>query len=222
VNTILSPAAAMDTLVHRPRALPAVLALTILSLGPAVLAYQRGVLQARTQAHLTRDPLFQRLSPQQRQEALAQSGRLEPYAVLVGAVVSPAAGLLATSALFFAAAGWLRAGVRFRTMFAVVSHAWLPVAIQGLVGIPILLAKDPAEVEFDNLLPLSNLGFLFSPADQPRLYQAASSLDLFSFWVIALLTVGVARVTQRTWAQTLPLVLAPWLFYVGIFKTLLR
>jgi hypothetical protein len=222
VNTLLSPSGAMDTLVQRPRALPAVLVLTVLSVGPALVAQQRGVIQARTHAQMSRDPAFQRLSSEQREEMLSRSGRMAPYTVLAGAALSPVAGLLVTSAIFFAAASWLGAQAPFRTMFAVVSHAWLPVAVQGLISVPVLLAKEPAEVEFENLLPLSNLGFLFSRADQPRLYQAASSLDLFSFWVLGLLTLGIARVTRRTWAQALPLVLALWLLYIGIFKILLR
>lgn len=87
------------------------------------------------------------------------------------------------------------------------AHSWLPNSLQHLIGIPILLAKQPEMVDFQNLVPIASLGVLVSAEESPGLYRVATSLDLFSFWALALLALAI--------------VMTPWILHVWVFKALL-
>ena len=62
---------------------------------------------------------------------------------------------------------------------------------------------------------------MFSPEEQRRAYNLGASLDLFSFWVMALLVIGLARVTGKSKAVAAAMVVAPWALCVAIFRVLL-
>ncbi|MBI3697257.1 MAG: YIP1 family protein, partial [Acidobacteria bacterium] len=90
-------------------------------------------------------------------------------------------------------------------------------AVSSLIGIPILLAKEPDAVDLRNVV-MANPSFLFDQAEQHKLYMVASSFDLFSFWVIALMAIGISRLTGKSRGAALLVVLIPWALYVAIGK----
>ena len=208
----------MEALLRRPRILPALLALILAGLVPVGIAYQRGIIDLRVRQRLASDMPAEQLSPEQRQEMLEQSERFAPYLLVAG----PLVGLFAASASFHGLLLlWSKDHPSFRAVCAVVAHAWLPLALYSLVSVPILLAKDPREVDLDNVITLANPAFLVSAAEQPKLYRVAGSMDLFSFWIIGLLALGLGRLARRPAWSVLPLVVAPWVLYIVVFKALL-
>ncbi|HYM09985.1 MAG TPA: YIP1 family protein [Bryobacterales bacterium] len=222
LDVFFSPAAAMDTLARRPRFLVALLVITVVSIGVMGIAFERGVTEHGIRQKFESSPRFERIPAEQREAVIDRAVHIGSYTAVVGAAVGPALGLLLTSGvllLFLMPLGGLR--VTLRQVMAVVTHAWLPLSLSGLVGIPILLAKDPDQVDFQNIVPMANLSFLFSPTDQHKLYMAAASIDLFSLWTIALLAIGLSRLTGKSKGAVLPVILAPWILYIVIFKVLL-
>ena len=212
----------MEALLGRPRILPALLALIVAGLVPVGIAYQRGILDLRVRQRLASDARAEQLSEEQRQRMLEQSERFGPYLVAAGAVGGPIAGLLAASGIFYGLLlVWSKAHPSFRAVCAVVAHAWLPLALYSLLSVPILLAKDPREVDLDNVITLANPAFLVAAAEQPKLYRVAGSLDLFSFWIIGLLALGLGRLAGRPAWRILPVVVGPWVLYIVVFKALL-
>ena len=211
----------MEALRRRPRILPALLALILAGLVPAGIAYQRGIIDLRVRQRLASDARMEQLSEAQRQGLRDKSERFGPY-LAAGAVFGPIVGLLGASGIFYGLLlVWSKAEPSFRTVCAVVAHAWLPLALYSLVSVPILLAKEPREVDLDNVITLANPAFLVSAAEQPKLYRVAGSADLFSFWIIGLLALGLGRLAGRPAWRVLPLVVAPWVLYIVVFKALL-
>lgn len=222
LNVFFSPAAVMDSLARQPRFLPALIVMTVISIGANTVAFQKGVIERGIRTKMESNPRLEQLPAEQRERIIEQYSRISSYVVLGGAAAGPAIGLLLGSGVFLLLTnGLLGTPVRFRQMLAAVAHGWLPMSLYSLIAIPIVLAKEPEVVDFQNLAPLSNLSFLFSPTEQHRLYMIGSSIDLFSLWVIALITVGIARLTGKSKGKVLAVVLAPWALYVGIFKVLL-
>jgi hypothetical protein len=220
-NTLLSPGEAMDALTRYPRILPAVAVIILAGLAPVVIAQQRGIIEAGIRQRLTSDPALAQVSPAQRRQILDQASRIGPYSVGAGAVGGPVAGLLAASVVLYGLTFvWVRARPPFPAVCAVVAHAWLPVAVSSVISVPILLARDPAEIDLNNIVTLSNLAFAV-PAGHATWYRVAGSLDLFSFWVIGLLILGLSRLTGQPARRVSPVVLAPWVAYVVVFRALL-
>jgi hypothetical protein len=198
----------VEALAGRPRLLAALLVLIISALIPVVIAHQRGLIGIQVESRR------EDLPPSQLQRA-------GPYLLAAGSVGGAILGVLAASGMFYGLLAVWGRQAGFRAVCAIVTHAYLPTALYGLVSVPILLLREPAEVDLDSPITLSNAAFLISATDLPTLHRVAASLDLFSFWVIGLLTVGLSRLAGRSFGRTLPLVLAPWGLYILVFKALL-
>lgn len=221
LGVFFSPGPTMDDLARRPRFLPALLLVTIIGMGVMAIATQRGVIEQFMRHKMENNPRMEQIPAERREQAIETSVKVSSYMFLGGAVVGPTLGLLATSGFFLLLSNvFLGAKARFQQLLAIVSHAWLPHAVLGLLSIPILLAKEPDTIDMQNIVALSNLSFLFDSAQQPKWYAMASGFDLFSFWVIGLLAIGLSRLTGKSKASVLPVIVVPWLLWVLLVKPL--
>ncbi|HZS51540.1 MAG TPA: YIP1 family protein [Bryobacterales bacterium] len=221
IDVFFSPVETMDFLASNPRFLSALLLTTVITILATTVAFERGVIERSLDQKIQADSRLQQLPEEEREAAIDRASRLNAYAAIAGAMFGPAAGLLSASGVLLVlvrAVGDTR--TRFAQMAGIVAHSWLPATLSTLIAIPVLLLKDPESVDFDNIVPLSNLSFLFSPQEQRRLHDIGASLDLFSFWVIALLTLGVSRLSGKSKTTALVIVLAPWMLYIVVFRAL--
>ncbi len=218
LDVFFSPVAAMDSLARRPRWVLPLILVTAISVTFMVVGNHRGVIEGTIRSQMENSPRMQQVPAEQREQIIEQSMRFAKPFSWVMAVAGPALIMTLASGIFLLLAHLFAAGATFRSLFAVVTHAWLPNSLNQLIAIPILLARDPETVDFTNVVSMANLSFLYSPTEQIKLYKLGASLDLFSFWVIALLTIGIARVSGIGRGAALAVTLAPWLLYVGIFR----
>lgn len=130
------------------------------------------------------------MSPEQMQQAMTQGGKFVGIIPVFGLVIVPV-GLL-----IFAAIGLLLLKVvfgsnaTFKTAFSVAAHANLPMFIASILALLIIFFGDPASINPNNLVP-TNIGFFLSrQAVGGALYSLATSMDVFSFWVMGLLGIG--------------------------------
>ena len=215
LDVFFSPAATMDALARRPRFLVALLISTIIGTITVSIAFQRGVIEQFLRQKIEASPRMEQLPADQRERGIEQSARFFSFFYIAVAVVGPTIGLLLTSGVLLLLTKLVGGvGATFRQMMGVVAHAWLPHSLSGLIAIPILLAKEAEAVDFQNMVPMANLSFLFTPSEQHKAYLFASSIDLFSFWVIWLLVLGLARLTSKGKGAVLPIVLIPWALFV--------
>jgi Flp pilus assembly protein TadB len=94
----------------------------------------------------------------------------------------------------------LGAGLTFRKTLAVTCWAMAPPSIvASIIAIAIVWVKDPEKMEIEPISNvISNLGILVQDRKaQPALYSLLSSIDVFSAWTIALLTIGFVAVSDR-------------------------
>ncbi len=144
-----------------------------------------------------------KLSEEQKQAALKEAmsrppGIMERFGFLfvpVGLIIS----YVVMAAVFLLMFVLLGAGLTFKKSLTVAIWGMGPPAIVfGLLSIVIMFVKDPDKLEVDPTLNIaSNLGILV--ADQkahPVLASLLSSIDVFSFWNIALLSIGFAAVAS--------------------------
>jgi hypothetical protein len=107
--------------------------------------------------------------------------------------------------------GW---EVRFRQSLGVTAHAFLPGVLVSVGLLAVLWNRvtiDPQTV--GDALPTS-LGGLVDRTGNSVLHGLASSIDLFSFWTMALLVLGLSAAANASRGRMAVLVGSLWGLYV--------
>jgi hypothetical protein len=83
----------------------------------------------------------------------------------------------------------------FGSIFAVHYYAWLPSIVKVLLGIVVIFAgMAPESFNVKNFAP-TNIGAFLDPTDTNKaLYALATSLDVVTIWILALLSIGISTV----------------------------
>jgi len=137
-----------------------------------------------------------RLPSDQREKAMQQQTgfwRVLSYA-------SPLTGLLyyliIASVLFGTFKFAASADIRFKTMYALVVFAWLPAIFVYLLAILSLLAGVSSDGFLIQNPAATNLGVVVDPTSSPVLYALLSSVDILTFWSLALMAIGVTCISK--------------------------
>ncbi len=137
-----------------------------------------------------------RLPADQREKAIEQQTAFWK----VFSYVSPVFGLLSyliIAAVLFGTFKFVAsADFRFKTMYALVVFAWLPAIFVYLLAIVSLLAGVSSDGFLVQNPAATNLGFIVDPASSPALYGLLSSIDIFTFWTLALQAIGVTCISK--------------------------
>ena len=101
----------------------------------------------------------------------------------------------------------------------IVSHAYLPNMINGAVAIGLMFLKDPEDFDLQN--PTMFNASIVLAADAARwMTVLLSSFDLFTFWTIFLIAVGIRAAAPKVKiGKAIAMVGMPWILWVAI-KTL--
>lgn len=86
------------------------------------------------------------------------------------------------------------AELKYPQCYAVSMYAFLPTIIKGLLASVIVLATGGEGFTFENPVA-SNLGALVDPSST-FLYSVASSIDIFTIWILVLTAVGYSCLTR--------------------------
>lgn len=157
-----------------------------------------------------------RMGPDQLEQAVSEGARVATIFAHVGGVLGPVIFLCVIAAVGLGVSNVVFGGqANYRTSLAVTAYAHLPMVLAALLALPVILLGDVDRFNPQNPAP-TNLGFFLNPYETSKpLLALASSLDLFTFWFLALLGVGFsAALRGRTsaWAfgGTLAALWAVW------------
>ncbi|HEY3128513.1 MAG TPA: hypothetical protein VGL91_03585 [Acidobacteriota bacterium] len=122
------------------------------------------------------------------------------------------AGLLYLLAVMFGAE------IPYKKFLSLLSHSyWMYGLATSVVLLAVVfLASDPATIDLQNAVQ-ANLGVVFEKADHPVLHSLGASLDLFTFWHLAIIALGISILTRRRWSWGKSLLLPGvlWALYVA-------
>jgi hypothetical protein len=193
-----SPTEAFRAIVRAPDILPPLVALLVLSVVTwEVILHKIGVAQI-IRSQLETSGRASSMTPEQMQQAITQGAKYVPIFGRVIALLGIPIFLLIVAlvglALMKAIFGQQ---LSFKTAYSIASYAELPAILGYLLVIIMVLFGDPATFNLANPAPV-NLGFFLSAAAVPKsLYTAATSVNVFSFWVMALLGIGFSEAVGR-------------------------
>jgi hypothetical protein len=200
IGAIINPRPTFEDIARKPTWLAPILLMTAIGIALSVVIAQRVdwnqvARQQIEKSHFAAQQI-EKLPPEQQQLAFqrqALSGKIGSYtrgglgtillALLLGAILL---GL-------FNLAG---AGLNFHTSFSLVSFGILPLTIRDLLGIPIILMKDPSAIDPQNFIA-SNIG-AFLPSDVSLWKMAlGSSVDIFVLWSVVLTAVAFSAANPK-------------------------
>lgn len=140
------------------------------------------------------------------------SGLLKAF---IAAMVSTV--LMCLFCLYFVVVSAIRGdGFRFSQWFSLVSWSMLPSIIGVLASIIAVVANQDGQYfpEIINPLSLNNLIFSLNPFT--GLGSILASIDLSSFWTLALLTIGYSQWTRSSYLLSSVIILIPYLLIFGV------
>jgi hypothetical protein len=132
----------------------------------------------------------------------------------VAAVLAPLVVALVTAAVLWGACqafGW---EVRYKQSLGVTAHAFFPATLASVVLLGAFWNRETIDPETIGDTLHTNLGFLVDPRGDKVLHSLAASVDLFAFWAMALLVVGLSAAAGASRRRVAILVGSLWLLFV--------
>ena len=214
VGVFVSPKATFPDIARRPRWWIPMILLGIMATVVAIAYGRHNGWDRMIRQTIERNPRMDQLSAQQREQAIQTATRMTSY-VAYGAGLNGAIVIVIVAAvLIFMFNVLMSADMKFPSMMGIVGYAFLPTMISGALTLLVMFMKDPED--FDIQRPLAfNLG-AFLPDTTPRwAIIGASSFDLFSFWIIALMAIGISSSVRKiSFAKAFITILFPWALVV--------
>jgi hypothetical protein len=121
--------------------------------------------------------------------------------------------LLIISVVLFATVNFgFGAKSEFKAVFSMANYAFLPATIKALVAAIVVLAgAAPENFTLENMLGTNPGYFVSAPG---ALKTFLTSLDVFSIWIVVLMSIGLAIVARVKRSQGFLVVVGWWLFVV--------
>lgn len=220
IGAIVNPRPTFEDIARKPSWLAPLLVLIIVQCAIIAIFTQRVGWRAFMEKQIAQSASAQRrmeqLPPDQREQIINRQAQFASVFGYVGVIIGVPLVSVIIAAIFlgiFNAAS--SAGLDFKTSFGIVSHSYMPGLIAALLGILILYIKAPDQIDLQNLVA-SNVGAALS-SDSPKWLQVlATSIDVFSFWIIGLMALGysAARPKKISMSTGLTWIIALWAVFV--------
>jgi hypothetical protein len=210
------PKKAFADIAARPRWIVPVVLILLVSMTLTILYTQRGGWRVMMQQRMDDSSRAAQMTPEQREQAIEMGAKYAAMSVYFTPVIIAVMFLIVAGVLTGITAGILSAPVRFKQVFAIVCYANLPGIISGLMTIVVLQLKNLADFNLSNPLMFNPGAFMDPKTSSKFLYSLATSLDLFSFWIMLLIATGLKAAAGKklSFGGAFFAVALPWAVYV--------
>lgn len=157
----------------------------------------------------------QKMSEEKIDAMIANLARFQQV-MAVGGTVSALVMLLIFAGVLLLAVKVLGGEGTFRSALSIVTYAWIPQVMAGLLAIPLILRRGTIEPQEIPTVLKSNLGFLADPTTSMTLFSLLSSIDAFMIWTLVLLVLGFSAMSRFSRGKSAAIVLSLWLLAILI------
>ena len=216
-GALFSPKETFESIVRKPTWLLPTILLCVVGVS-FILAFgsRPGAWRAYMETQFANSQRAQQLTPQQREQALEAQLKYTPKVTPAVVPFADFAVVLIIAAIYWVAFS-MGAGIKlnFKTSLAITAHAWVPFILSTLLAIVVAMLKDPSTIDLNNPLA-ADVGAYLPAGTSKALVALGHSLDLFSFWVLALFALGFSSVNPKKlkFGGALGWVVGVWLIYV--------
>jgi len=154
----------------------------------------------------------QALPAEQREQAVERGAKFGAIFGYVGAVLGVPLSLALIAAVLLLTSKMIGAQLTYRQLFAINSYAALTALVVVGLSTVVLFLVPPDDYDIQNPIAF-NIGAYLDPQSTPKaIYSLAGSMDLFTFWRITLLAIGICAASSRTvsFGKALAAVALPW------------
>jgi len=216
-GVFFEPAKAFQDIAERPRWIVPALLVIVVSLVYMGLYSQHVGWERMFRHQMELNSRAAQMTPEQRENAIATQAKIGPILAYVGAVVGPLIYYTVCAAVLLAiVAGMMSASVKFKQLFAVMAYSGLVGIVSAALGIAVMFLKNPDDFNLQNPLVFNPGAFMDPTTSSKFLYSLASSLDLFVFWTILLIAIGIKAAAGKkfSFGSALTAVIVPWAIFV--------
>lgn len=191
----------------------AILVSTFMTLVISRVGYDRIILKSMESNSRTAE-----MPAEQKAQAIEMQRKIMPYVLRVAPVVGSLVVIFITAGVLLFIFNFLfGAEMKYKQMLNVYAYSGIPPSVISIAASILVMYLKPVD-EFDLQHPLAfNLG-AFLPESTPKwLESLGASLDVFTFWQIALVAVAISAVCgakKMPFGRALTGVLLPWAAYV--------
>jgi hypothetical protein len=222
IGALVSPRATFEDIARRPGWLAPLIVLTLLSIALTSIMGQRVNWMEVGQRQIAKSHLassqIQSLPPDKQQQAFERQAMAAKIGNYVVGVAGTTLLALVLSGLYLGLFKVSGSNVNFLTSFSVVSYGLMPMGVKALLGIPVVLMKDPSAIDPQNFVA-SNLGALL-PSSAP-LWQITlgNSVDLFVVWSMIIMAIGFSVVDPKkvSFGKAFSIILGVFVFFTLVF-----
>lgn len=214
-GVFFNPMQAFRDIAARPKWFVPAILIVVANLVLVFLISQHIGFDRIVQKSIDESPRAASMSAEQRDQAVQMGEKIGPVmGYAVPPVLIPASMLTVGVVLMMIVNAMFSTQVQFAQMVAIGAYAFLVQVVVIIMTTIVLFLKPPDDFDVRNPLAF-NLGAFLPDATPKWLLSLATSMDLFTFWTIALLATGIVVVTRkRQWGKALFAVVAPWLLIV--------
>lgn len=217
-GVLFSPKATFESIVRRPTWWLPMVVLVLLSMAVVGIFGKRGGWAPYLQKQMQSNTRFQQLPAKQQQQQLAVTLKYTPPFAFGEVAVGVPLAIVIVAALLLATFNLVQGTqIKYKTALSIVSYAWVPGIMSGLLAIVVISLKDPATVDLQNIV-VANASAFISP-DAPRWQvMLLSSIDIFTFWEMFLMAIGfgVAAPRKLTTGKAFASIFVIWLVWIAI------
>ena len=215
-GVFFEPKRTFEDIAKRPAWIVPVVLLMVATLAVIMVMSQRVGWDRIVRHGMEASSRAQQMTPEQREQAISVGVKIASIMAYVGVIFVPVVYVIIAAVLLGVASGLLSAGLRFKQVFAVVCYSSLTGLVTAALTIVVLFLKNPDELNVQNPLAFNPAAFMDPNQGSKFLYSLATSLDLFSFWTILLMAVGLKAASGKklSFGSALFAVVLPWAVYV--------
>jgi len=190
-GVLFSPRNTFEDIARKPSWVAPIVLLTLIGLCMNVLLAKKADWRSFSEEQLMSTSRGQQIPADQKDLAIERGAKGNQFFCYVRGVIGTTFLALLLALVYwgvYAVIGGAR--LTFGKSFSVIAFSMLPGGIRELLGIPILILKDPSTLGNPYNFVGSNPGAYMSMSDPKWLSALASSLDVFVLWSLVLTAIG--------------------------------
>jgi hypothetical protein len=216
VGLYVDPVATFRAIAAHPTFLAPLLAIVLVNSAFTFVWLRKGDSTEIARVQMEEAGVFDRVPPERHAEIVERQARLLPTFAWLGPTVFLPIMLVALAGLFlFVYRFFYASETTFRQSLAVMAWAQLTFYLLAtLLVVLVLSLKNEWSVDPRNVIQASPAALVEKSAVPKPVHSLLDSLDLFSFWLLFLLSAGYAAVSKRPVGSAAVGVIVPWGIYV--------
>ena len=214
IGALVAPVKTFESIAQRPTWVLALILMLLSTLGVGYLTMQHTDMAGSIRQAIEKQANGA-MTPEQIDDRVAMATKVTNVTTIAGPIVFVPVSFLLVAFVFWLGLRLVGGDMRFPVSFSISLHAFLPSLVAGLISIPVLLGRGILSVDEIRRGVVASSAAAFAPEGaSPIVVALLSSLDLFSFWCLALLIVGYRAGSKLKTGTVTAVVLSIWVLYI--------